>query len=104
MFTPIFLLFFLQPRADAAPDVGDADDWQLHSNSAFITAWRTLQIPLLCSGEEQSLPNCSLDFFLFCFMCDSVDTSKRISYLHPTRGYDTLLQFICKYRKQITAA
>lgn len=97
MFTPIFLFFFLQPRADAAPDVGDAVDWQLY-NSAFITVWRTLQIPLLCSGEEQSLPNCSLDFF-FCFMCDSVDTSKRISYLHLTRGYDTLLQFICKYKK-----
>lgn len=58
--------------------------------------------PLLWGGTEP--PQLFSRFFLFCFMCDSVDTSKRISYLHPTRGYDTLLQFICKYRTQITAA
>lgn len=64
----LFLFFFLQPRADAAPDVGDADDWQLHNNSAFITIWRTLQISLRCSGKEQSYSNCSLDFFFLLYV------------------------------------
>lgn len=62
MFTPIFLFFSLQPRADAAPDVGDADDWQLH-NSAFITLWRTVQISSLWLWGGKEPPQMFFMFF-----------------------------------------
>lgn len=50
------------------PQMWDMQMTGSYNNSAFITVWRTLQIPLHCSGEEQSLPNCSLDYF-FSALC-----------------------------------